>query len=502
MNTQGHERRGMQRLGVRKTFIAVAIIAGAILFATATTPTDSVAQQPTVFVHGLTGDATSWADAAAWLASELPIDPVLPTLGWQSTFQTQAEALHSALGGNSNVVAVGGSNGAIVLRRYLQHYEGDSKIDRIMAVGSLHEGAMLAQRVNDMTIHQYAADLIVAITDPITWSDINDPDFNLPWYVSGAINEIHDFAYFLVSLAIGIGFDTGAPVLDQMPPGSSFISNLNSTNGLAVEAANTTTRVGIGTSISPFGGVFRSFTSDVSALIMTRNAVADFASTMSHYYTWEVPEPEGAALWKDLSDALLDMDFFWAWLIGAYGISGLEHHDGVVSLDTQQYPGADIQENFEYPSYDIAHKEQKDDLNVRIFMRDSFLNEFQVDTVPVFDVSIDGPAQIQTDGTYNWTAQVQDGTAPFNYSWEMRIEHQNPTCNYQTPWWPVGSDQDEFSHLVSTFDFDFRIRVSVEDDENETRTSSQKVHVIGTSPECPEFVSPQDSLQIDHYSRR
>lgn len=71
--------------------------------------------RPVVFAHGLLSDGNTWSTMKPTLESQLQIQGLTPTLGWSLSYATQADNLHTALAGFSNVAAVTHSNGGYLL---------------------------------------------------------------------------------------------------------------------------------------------------------------------------------------------------------------------------------------------------------------------------------------------------------------------------------------------------------------------------------------------------
>lgn len=78
-------------------------------------------------------------------------------------------------------------------------------------------------------------------------------------------------------------------------------------------------------------------------------------------------------------------------------------------------------------------------------------------------VEIDGPNYLTSSDTYEWEADVSGGDGNYTYEWYYRINHQEPTCIYQTPWTQVGTSQT-YDDFVSVPGYKFQLRLEVSSD--------------------------------------
>lgn len=401
------------------------LCAGAWCVLLAAAPPAMAQGQPTVFIHGLTGNSGSWASTSAWLQGQVPISPILPTLGWQNVFSTQASNLDSALGSNSDVVATAGSNGGVVLRHYLQQMGASSKIDRALTIGTPHQGAMLADNVLNGQLVYYAGLLGGTLIAPFDFYNQYDWQWFQPYAnsVTSTLANLFYFAQLLPPWVSQIGFAAYAPVLTQMGPNSSFISSLNA--GAGAETTATTDRVVVGSAADPENAVFTALGQNPSAWGAVRETLYWFAEYMyAHYATH--PNPflaNNAGMWALLADALSYMDLDWAIMIGAGqpGYPFIYANDGIVPLASQMgWPVATQTRSFPFPQYNIPHRQQGEDYAIRSYMVDVFENTFNVTFPPnPLTVHVVGPQQ--TDNvhveTCLWEADVSGGQPPYQYEW-------------------------------------------------------------------------------------
>lgn len=384
-------------------------------------------QTPSAFVHGLGNDGTAWQSAADWMAQQLWITPIRPTLGWQNQFGTQATNLQSALSAYSDVVGTANSNGGVVVRQYVHQYGSNSKIHRVMAIGSPHYGAQLAASFADGVVADYAAYLFYSLTSPFEFYWLNDPENFDPDIVT--LTAYDNFAFLLVPVIEYIlytqGWDPGAPVLSQMRPSSSFIASLNSSASLNIEAANAYARIGVGTSVDPYRAFLYSLSSDAGTWSLLRDVLYVFSVEMYNYYYFEQWDPylaAGAWRWAAMADALYYNEADWSVLIGAFNNPYLMPSDAILPTATEAYPQATEQQYFTWPQYNIRHVGQKDTQVVRDYMESVFRTSFNVGDPPPpppsLNVSITGPGTIKKEGGYSWTCSATGGGGSYSYQWE------------------------------------------------------------------------------------
>lgn len=363
--------------GAGRAFV-IALVAGSCAVPHA------VAQRPIAFGHGLTGDGSAWASTAQWLEGELHIEPVLPTMGWAQPFGVQAGVLHQALNGYDDVIGIASSNGGVVFREYLHSQGAQARMNGIVAVGSLHQGAVLANAVLGGYVAAYLNNICGALVDPFVVYNQLDGYFEVPSLILTALGTVDVICAYGAVLA-SLGFSELVDVSHQMAAGSTYMTGLNSSANLATEAQNTVARVGIGTSVQFENSVFRPLTNNTAVLGAAREAIRQFADAAFFHYIFH-PDPTLQAhawMWDELYWYMADMDLDWAWLVGAYAPGlFLLPHDGILPIDTQQYPGATEQQDFLAPYYDIYHEDQKNHSAIRVFLRDALQGHFGVDTPP------------------------------------------------------------------------------------------------------------------------
>jgi len=91
------------------------------------------------------------------------------------------------------------------------------------------------------------------------------------------------------------------------------------------------------------------------------------------------------------------------------------------------------------------------------------------------DVSISGPSSLDTLETGTWTANVNDGTSPYSYTWYSRSDYPG------TSWSEVGSGPSYSG--ASLFSFDLKVEVT--DANNRSGYDIQGVSVVEIPQPCP-----------------
>ena len=227
-----------------------------VLLAAATARAQDV---PTVFLHGLTGSADTWAAAIARLQSQLEIAPDNPDLPWQQRYGDQAAIVQSQFGGlPARTIAIGHSNGGVVAREWSRIRS--RQLAGIVTLGSPHRGAPILKNLSYFTFYNEAlADAIngmyyefsACLSNP---SEFYPNDFFCPWaddlYYGGLDTALDTAEALLASspwaIAETLGLEVGAPVITEMIPGSAYLNGLNDpADNLARERSVVGTRVAI-----------------------------------------------------------------------------------------------------------------------------------------------------------------------------------------------------------------------------------------------------------------
>lgn len=219
--------------------------------------------------------------------------------------------------------------------------------------------------------------MFTAIADPINFYYYNDPEFRDAWnnlILASFRYAATGMAFVAVNLDLLVNYsvipvpevtDFAVPVLEQMSPGSSLITALNSSANLNAEAANIPVRVSVSSSVPPVNVLFRNFTRETWKWGVLRYLVEYYALAMYHHYR-DHPDwflSTNAWRWLYLYWFMYDLDVHWHFFIGSLvyydGFRAVfTHQDGILPLPTQKWPGATDRSSFLFPDYNISHLEQ------------------------------------------------------------------------------------------------------------------------------------------------
>jgi pimeloyl-ACP methyl ester carboxylesterase len=335
--------------------------------------TNAAAQvQPTVFIHGLFSTGGVWQQTANTLAQRFQLSPILPTLGWQNSFGTQATNLQSTLSSVSGIPALAWSNGGLVARQYLKQYGSTSRINRVLSIGTPHRGALLAEEAINGGLVTYAGEVYSSIADPINFFYFNDLNFQQAWdqgFLSllefAALNMgfvVQNYGRIINITGVPVPGLTNAAVLQQMPPGSAFITALNTSSNLSAESVHTLSRISVATGISPQNAFFALFSSNPAAWGKVRVGLEYAALLMYEQYSTsdDLFLRANAGRWLPLFFYMADFDVQWQAFIGALeGFQGpfaiVDQQDGLVTMTSATWPGANSQINLQYPAHSVPH---------------------------------------------------------------------------------------------------------------------------------------------------
>lgn len=343
------------------------------LFLASAVVTPVQGQQDAAFLHGLTGDETSWPASGDVLEQEFSISALYPDMGWPSEFQTQESRLDGFLGARQDVVAAGHSNGGIVARFHAQRRGFGANVDRILTVQTASRGAPLADAVLAGLPTQYASFTLFSISDAVSFYSTHDPNFDfIQNRVGGFFFSVdHILAQFLQAVPAQVAVRTGftnpvlqsildffVPVLDQMGPSRAFIQNLNSSGRLSTESSATVSRVGIATEAAPSGVVARLlFPGELAGLFESARWTARQGALLLYSHYVNHPDPflsANAGKRLQVAQLLTLVDVIWldwvgvlnnATCFGAFCFASVDPSDGVVPFSSAQYPGATNQRN-------------------------------------------------------------------------------------------------------------------------------------------------------------
>ncbi len=95
-------------------------------------------ERPTVFVHGLMSSPDTWAGAADRLSGQLAIEPHVPGVSWNASYEQQANELQAGLWWlPASTIGIGHSNGGVAVRQWSRH----RPLGGIVTLGSPNQGA-------------------------------------------------------------------------------------------------------------------------------------------------------------------------------------------------------------------------------------------------------------------------------------------------------------------------------------------------------------------------
>lgn len=392
-----------------------------------------------MFAHGLLSDGSTWSTMKPTLESQLQIVGLAPTLGWSLSYATQADNLHTALAGFSNVAAVTHSNGGVLTRRYLT--AGSSPlVTGHISINSPHTGAPLAANAVNGLLGGWALEIIVSITEPFNFYGTSDPYFMGGIWSNTAAQLLLSLGNIDRETAL-IGYATafwaaqffGAipAILPEMVPGSSLLQAQLTPGALATEASRAAQRVSISSELNLNGQPYSVFWPNPSAMESAVNGLLYFAIDQYDYYYWH-PDPflQAQALqWIWLASTLAWVPADWATLNGSL-ISATPVYrgptfytaylnDGIVPWDRSAYPGGTSQANMPRGLYgDLRHTAQTSHSAMVSRVRDVLQNQLGILVrPPPFIASISGANVVPPHTTCNYAASVSGGSPPHTYEW-------------------------------------------------------------------------------------
>lgn len=410
------------------------------------TPQLSARQIDTVvYVHGLQQGGSAWNFVASHISSVYTnIHAHKPTLGWESTYNQQANILRNGINSLAldDAAAVTHSNGGVVARQYLLNEQQQSRLNRVLTLGTPHRGAELARRLLDGSVFAWAANGLGKIVSTFGYYVVEDPDFyNLTigggpggfHYESLALTlgEFFEPPIFGAGLT-GIGFLASAAWdypdnLDQLRPDHGTWTILNHPTNLSAEATVTTDRVSIATdypkSLMPWG----LFVWNPTTFEAYRQELMWFCQQAAQYYAshWDSGLRNNAWRWDDLYGWLLLIPNNWELFTGAL----FDRSDGVVPWSSARYPGGTSVIEIPYQTSWVPHNQQL--IPIANPMNDPFLTsvrqvlavEFGLDNPPPppLTASISGPSVVAAGQFNNWNGSANGGQPPYSYSWSGQL---------------------------------------------------------------------------------
>jgi pimeloyl-ACP methyl ester carboxylesterase len=311
-----------------------------LLLLLASSGQSAVAQDtPAVFVHGLKADESTWRNTASRLRQRLAIEPFVAHLDWPETFESQADDLARNLPAlPPSTVAVGHSNGGMVSRQWAR----SRPLGGLVTVGTPHWGAPLVANLLDLVgfnqrLYSWAGLALGA-------AGAGGFDYVLV-YVQSALMLARDIGLHTLGGLALLGLDSGAPVLYQMIPNSSYLTDINSADNLAREAWTIRSKVGLTYVARNYWlmGPARAIAPDRADALYAETWAAIFSIELAaHYLGTMSSNPTALFISNSLltvSSALRQIDPVWCWAV-TYDRTCATPHDGIVPQPHQSFPGA------------------------------------------------------------------------------------------------------------------------------------------------------------------
>jgi len=297
--------------------------------------------RPTVFVHGLNGNANTWSAAANRLRAELAISPYVPNLPWAEPFAIQAGTLQAQFGTlPASTIAIGHSNGGIVSRQWSKQHP----LSGVLTVGSPQHGAPLVNNV--FSALGFNQNLYAVAGSAFSAFGVQPNEFwSVYLYVQIALQVAQGIGWDNFYKIAGLGVASQYPVLGQMTTGSAFLQQLNSSGNLSREASQIPARVGLVYELHNYWmlgplRLYDQYSADywyprMWAAIYTLESAGVYLVTN---YPWHTTALRIANTLFSAAGALRQVDPTWCWAVTS-DASCNTPHDGVVPVWSQVYPG-------------------------------------------------------------------------------------------------------------------------------------------------------------------
>ena len=405
---------------------ALAVGVAAALLATL----PALAQNPTsdnvVFLHGLLADQTSWQNTANRLAQEFRFTPYRFTIPYLPTEAQQAQTLTTDLTTlPSNMAAVAKSNGALVIRTYLQN---PGKVNRFVTVAGPNLGAPLTDNVLSGRVFFFPAAASTDLSTTVGFYAQNDPYIPaILEYGFDALASVFNVLTNILQILSNYGFalrsvaSTYAPVALDLSPSSAAVQNLNSTATLATVATRATARVYIAADFGyPRDILFYTLLNNYAPFLSNARWTT-FAVSLALYshYTFDLDpyDPStfllrsNAYRWGNVANDMLDIDPYWLDMIGAFRVSGgqalYDSSDGIVPVKSAVLLGS----TRSFRTGPTSHQILNNDPGVYQDLRSTLSTSFNIParTTPVNSVSITpASVSIAIAKTVQLSAQAKD----------------------------------------------------------------------------------------------
>lgn len=311
----------------------------------------SAQDRPMVFAHGLKSSAQTWTGTANLVTTSYRVRAIIPNLPWSDSYGYQAGQLKYLLGGDTTqLVALGHSNGGIVLRETRRAGVGFSSI---VTVGTPHQGAEMARSVRLALVDTFAVRYLGYMFDP--WVSAPQPTDILWRYLFNRFYYSYTTWQNVFTLSRSF-YTKNWYVLGEMEPGNGFLTGtLGQPNAAGSPESSIPSRVSIGVSApSPhlgiiFSGIQPSYRTQAiaarTAMIAGYYLMADYYSHLRLRVTDPLYNAKRNAPAKFLLGgvSMLLWDTEWCKIIGTYqGPFSCAASDGVVPLSSQYWPGSNF----------------------------------------------------------------------------------------------------------------------------------------------------------------
>lgn len=310
-----------------------------LVLALASVATPALAQDtPTVFIHGLKGDARTWRPAADRLHQRLSIEPTVAELLWHDTYESQAADLSRNVPPFAlDPIAVGHSNGGIVARQWSR----SRNLHGLVTVGSPNWGAPLVNNLLDVIGFNQRLSAISGLALSAAGAAGFEPVY---FYVQAALLLSQQIGIETIKGLSLLGLQDRTPVVPEMTTWSPFIQALNSGGNQAREASAIRARVGLtyrarnywmmGPARAVAPDRADALYADMWAAIYTTELAANYLGTMSSPTAIRI-----ATALRNVSTTLRQVDSYWCGAV-TYDPTCSTPSDGVVSQPYQVYAGA------------------------------------------------------------------------------------------------------------------------------------------------------------------
>ncbi len=172
------------------------------------------------FLHGLFSDSTTWQYGAGVLANSNRLIPIRPTTDWRQYLTGQAANLSLRLS-TTGVPAIGHSNGGLVARQYVLTYGASSKLNRLITIGTPHQGAPIITNAKNGTASGLLLQIPNLIGNAIGFYTSYDPSLAGPGFGHTFLRLLGDALTYmsaLLQLAPQILQVAGVPMQDLQAP--------------------------------------------------------------------------------------------------------------------------------------------------------------------------------------------------------------------------------------------------------------------------------------------